>query len=186
MGVDQLVGAEGAAAFLALVSVGPLIAALGAGSHNIAVSQKLLCLLVVVLLTLLFDELAVLIELTEELRGRLVMGLGRGSGIDVETDTELSEGLLYQLMVFVHDILGRAALLAGLNGDGHPVLIRAAHEKHVPAAHSQIPDVDVSGNVDSRQVSDVNRSVGIRQSGRNKITLKFLHILSVFLKNVLS
>ena len=114
------------------------------------------------------------------------MGLGRGSGIDVETDTELSEGLLYQLMVFVHDILRRAALLAGLNGDGHPMLIRSAHEEHVPAAHSQVPDVDISGNVDSRQVSDVNRSVGIRQSGRNKITLKFLHILSVFLKNAAS
>ena len=89
-------------------------------------------------------------------------------------------------MVFVHDILGRAALLAGLYGNRHSVLVRTADEEHVPAAHSEITHIDVGGHIYSRKVSDVNRSVGIRQSGRNKITLKFLHILSVFLKNAAS
>ena len=105
------------------------------------------------------------------------MGFGRGPGIDVETDAELREGVLDQLMVFVHDILGRAALLAGLYGDGHPVLVRAAYEEHVPAAHSEISDIDIGGHVDSRQVTDVDRSVRIRQSGGDKIAFVFFHFL---------
>ena len=65
--VDQFVGTEGAAAFLALVAVGALIAALGTGAHDIAVCQELLGIFVIVLFALFLDKFPLIIELAEEL-----------------------------------------------------------------------------------------------------------------------
>ena len=75
MGIDQLVGREGRTALFALIAVGTVVAALGAGSDDVAVGQEGLGLLVVILHRGLFDELAIVIELAEEVRSGLGVGL---------------------------------------------------------------------------------------------------------------
>ena len=73
--VDEFLRAEGASALLALVTISVRIAALRAGTDYVPVSQECLGLGIVVLLALLGDELALVVKLTEELRGVLVMNL---------------------------------------------------------------------------------------------------------------
>ena len=89
--VNQLVRAEGRAALLALVAIGALCAAARAGAGDVAVSEEGLGLLVIVLLAHLLYELALLIELPEEVRGVLVVSLRRCPRIYVEVDSESCE-----------------------------------------------------------------------------------------------
>ena len=91
VGVDQFVGRKGRTALLALVAVSPLVAAAGTGAHDVAVGEKGVGLLVVILLGRAFDEFARVIERAEELRGGAGMG-GRGrAGVDVERNTQPAE-----------------------------------------------------------------------------------------------
>ena len=124
--VDQFVGRKGRAALLALVAVSAVVAAFGAGSHDITVGQKGLRLLVVILQRGLFDELAFVVEFSEKGRSGLGMGLGRGPRIDVERHAQPLERFFDQRVVTVHDLLGRHALLAGLDRDGYAVFVRSA------------------------------------------------------------
>ena len=71
--VQELFRAESASALLALVPVGVRVATLGAGADYVPVGQEGLRLRVVVLLALHGDELSLVVQLTEELRGVLVM-----------------------------------------------------------------------------------------------------------------
>jgi len=64
--IDEFHRAEVAATFLTLVAIGVRIAAVRAGAHDVAVGEELLSLGVVELLALFLDELAVVVELTEE------------------------------------------------------------------------------------------------------------------------
>ena len=179
--VDELLGAEGAAALLALVAVGAFVAALGAGAHDVAVGEEGLGLGVVVLLALLGDELAVVIELAEEAGGVLGVHLGGRTAVDVEMDAQALEGVLDDPVVAVHDVLRRAALLARLDGDGHAVLVGAADVQHFPAAHPQVADVDVGRHIDTGQVADVDRTVGVGQrTGHEGSFELFVHYFAFF------
>ena len=73
LGIEQFVGAERGAAFLALVAVGSLRAAFGAGAGNVAIGQELLVFLVVILHGGLFQETALVVEGLEEVGGRFGM-----------------------------------------------------------------------------------------------------------------
>ena len=86
---------------------------------------------------------------------------GRGPRVDVEIDAEAREGVLHHLVVLVHDVLRRNALGARLDGDGHAVLVGAAHEDDVLPAHAEIADVNVSGNVGAGQMADVDGTVRV-------------------------
>ena len=68
VGIDQFVRRQGTAAFLALVSVGFLIAAFRACPYDIAVGEESLCFLVVILFAFLFYEFAFIIQFPEEFR----------------------------------------------------------------------------------------------------------------------
>ncbi len=78
-------------------------------------------------------------------------------------------------MVAVHDVLRGDTLLAGFKGDGHTMLVAAANHKHLFTVHTHIACVDVSGNIHSREVSDMHRSVGVRQSCCDKRSFEFVH-----------
>ena len=104
---------------------------------------------------------------------------GRSPAIDVEIDSEPGEGLLYDAVVLVHNVLRRTALLAGLDGDGHSVLVRAADVEHVLAAHPEIPDIDIGRYIDAGKVADVNGTVGVRQrAGHQGSFVILFHIVS--------
>ena len=104
------------------------------------------------------------------------MGRRRGARIDVERHAEPSERLFDQLVVAVDDLLGRDPLLAGLDGDGHAVLVRSADRNHVAAPQPQIARVDVRRYVDARQMADMHGTVGIGQRRSDEITfVRFCH-----------
>ena len=67
--VDELFRAEGGAAVFALVAVGPLMPALGAGPDNIAVSEEGPCFGIVELFALPGDEFALVVQFEEKIRG---------------------------------------------------------------------------------------------------------------------
>ena len=150
------------------------VGAVGAGAGDVAVGEKLSGLLVVILLALLLDEDALVIERAEEVGGHAMVHLGGGAGVDVERDAEALEGVLDKRVVAVYDVLRGDALLLGAEGDGHAVLIRPTDEEDVASAESQIARVDVGWQVDTGKVSDMHRPVRVGQCGGDEGALEIL------------
>ncbi len=180
--VDEVGGVERRSAFLALVAVSALGAAVGAGARHVAVCQELPGLLVVELLGSLLHKLAVVVKFAEELGGGPAVCVGSGAAIDVERDTELLEGIFDDVVVTVHYVLGRHALLLGLYGDGDTVLVAASNHQDVASLETQEAGVDVGRHVDAGKVADVYRPVGVRQRRGDKCSLEFLLHVKVLLK----
>lgn len=77
-------------------------------------------------------------------------------------------------MVAVDHFLRGDALLAGAQGDGYTVFVAAADHHYVLALETHVARVDVSRDIDSGEVSDVNGPVGIGEGGGDECTLEFL------------
>ena len=174
VGIDEFLGAEGGAALLALVAVGILVAALGAGAHYVAVCEEGLGLGVVVLLALLSYELALVVELAEEFGCILLVYLRTCAAVDIEIDAQRLETVGDYLVVFVHYVLRAAALLAGLDGDGHAVLVASAHIQHILPAQAEIPNVNIGGHIHAGQMPDMHRTIGVWQRTGHKGSLELL------------
>ena len=170
--LDQFVGRERRSALLALVAIGTVIPALRARTDNIAVGQERFGLLVVILHRGLLDKLAVVVELAEEIRCGLGVDGRRGARIDVERHAQTLERPFDQLVVAIDDLLGRNALLAGLDGDGHTVFIGAADRNDVAPLQTKVARIDIRRYVNSRQVTDMDRTVGIGERRCNEITFE--------------
>ena len=177
VGVDQLVGREGRAALLALVAVGAVVAAVRACAYYIAVGKKGLRILVIVLHRCLLDELALVVELAEEIRRRRAVRRRRGARIYVEGYAQTFERRFYDRVVAVDDLLRRDTLLARLDRYGHAVFVAAAYRYDVGSAEPQITRIYVRRYVDACQMTYMYRSVGIGQRRCNQITfILFCHI----------
>ena len=175
-GLYELVGRKGRSALLALVAVRAVVAAAGARADNVAIGEERSRLLVVILHRGALDELALVVELAEKVRSRNAVRGRRGARIYVERDAQTAERILDYLVVTVDHRLRRHALLAGLDGDGHAVLVAAAHRHHVAAAHAQVTRVDVRRNVNARQMAYMHGTVGIGQSRSNEVSFElFCH-----------
>lgn len=98
---------------------------------------------VVVLLALLLHELAILIELAEEIGGKLMVDLRCGAAIHIKRDAELTERVLDDLVVTVAHVLRRDALFLGTYGDGHAVLIGSTDENNVLLLQAEVSHIDV-------------------------------------------
>ena len=82
--------------------------------------------------------------------------------------------------VKVDYILRGAALLTGLDRDGHAVFIASAHEQDVLAAHAKIADIDVGRDIDACEVSDMHGAVGIGQGRCHECSFVILHLYFIF------
>ena len=102
------------------------------------------------------------------------MHLRAGTPVNVEIDTEARERVLDNLVILVHNILRRAALLTGLDRDRHTVLVAAAYIEHILSPHPEISDVDIRRHIDTGEMADVDRAVGIRQRTGHKCSFEFL------------
>ena len=111
------------------------------------------------------------------------MNVGRCAGINVEIDSQADEGVLYNLVITVYDILRGASFAAGLYGDGHAVLVASADEQDIFAAHPEVSHIDVGGDVYSCKVTDVHRSVGIWKRTGDKGARKFIFLTHSYLKS---
>ena len=56
------------------------------------------------------------------------------------------------------------------------MLIATANESHFFALHSEVTGINIGRYVNSGQVANVNRSVGIRQCRRNQGAFKTTHL----------
>ena len=82
--IDELGGRKVASAFLTLVAVGTFVVAMGTFAGDIAVGQELLGLLVVILHGSLFHQLPFIVELAEEVAGKLMVRFRSGTRVHVE------------------------------------------------------------------------------------------------------
>ena len=173
--VDELVGRQRCAAFLALVAISALSVTARALAHNVAVGQELACNLVAELLFSLLLKLTLVVELAEEVRCEFVVYGRCCAAIDVERDSKLLERFLNQIVIAVHHLLNGDALFLCADGYGYAVLVAAADEHNVTSACAKIASVDVGGHVNPGQMSDVNRPVGVRQSRCDCVSFIFSH-----------
>ena len=108
-----------------------LIVAMRTLAGDVAVSPELLGLFVVQLGGGLFGQLSLVVQLAEEVGGKLMVRLGSCSGIDIKRDAELVERVANHRMVAVHHVLRGDAFLTGPDGNGHAVFVAAANEHDV-------------------------------------------------------
>ncbi len=158
-----------------------LVAAFGAGAHHVTVGQKLAAFLVIGLEGGLDGKLAFVIEAAEKFGGCLMVKLRGGAGIDVKRHSELAERILDDGVVAVDNLLGCHSLLAGSQGDGHSVLVAAAHHHYVLATEAEKTCVNVGRNIHAGKVADVHGTVGIGESGGDKCALEFLFHYFMFI-----
>lgn len=87
---------------------------------------------------------------------------GIGSAVvDIEIYAETCKGVFIQCVKTVDDLLRGFPLLLGFKGNGSSVFIAAANKQDVLARQPEIAHVDISGNVDARDVAYMQGSVGI-------------------------
>src|SRR5690554_3345959 len=127
--VYQLRRAQGSAALFALVTICFFVPAVGTGTHDIPVGQKLFCLLVVILFALLFRELTLVVERAEKIGCHLPMNSRGGPGVYVKRDAKRFKRLLDELVVAIHDILRGYSLGSRLERDGDPVFVGTTNKK---------------------------------------------------------
>ena len=172
--MDEVGRVERRPAVLTLVSVGTLILTARARTRDVAVSEELLRLGIVVLLALLLDEAPLVIDRTEDLRGMLPVRSTRRTPVGVKGNPEVGKGLADDRIIAVYYVLGADALLLCLDGDGDAMLITPADEEHLFALETQVASIDIGGYVDAGEVPDVHGAVGIGQGGGDEGTLEVL------------
>ena len=174
IGVDEFLGRKRSAAFLALVAISLRSMATRTLSADVAVGQEVAGLLVVELFAHLFNELAIVIEFAEEVAGKLVVRLARSATINIEGNAKPLEAVLDQVVVAVDNLLHRNALFASPDGNRNTMLVAASDEQAFAALQPEIASIDVSWHVNTSKVTDMYRSVRVRQSGRNSGSLEML------------
>ena len=176
--IDQIRRAKRRTASLALIAICLLVSTMRTSTRDIAVGQELLRLLIVVLLACFLDEFAFIIQCTEKIRGHLMMRSGSSTRIDIKRDTELLERFLDNTVVTIHHILRRDPLFLRSQRDGYPMLVRTTNHQHFLPLQTKVTGINISRHIHPGQVSDMHRSVRIRQRRSNQRSLKmFFHTL---------
>ena len=176
--VNQFVGRKCRSALLALVAIGVGSVAHRTFTLNITVGEELLRGLIVELFAFLLNKLAVVVQILEEITGKLVVDFRSGARIHVKRDAEALETRFNQIVVTVHNILHRATLLTGADSDRHTMLIATTHKKHIFTLQTLVAHIDVGWHIHTCQVTDMHRTIGIRQRSSHKRAFKifFIHI----------
>ena len=89
-------------------------------------------------------------------------------------------------MITVYYILRRYAFFFGAYCDGYSVFVRTSDKDYIFFFQSQIADVDISGYINSCQMSDMNRAVSVGQCRRNGSAFEFLFHCDICISFVMS
>jgi hypothetical protein len=100
------------------------------------------------------------------------MNLARGTRIDIKRDAKPFKGVLDDIVVAIHYLLGGDSLFASSDSDRHSMLIATSYKEYVFALEAQVAHVDVGWDIYARQVPDMYWAVGIRQGCGYKCSLK--------------
>ena len=161
--VDQFVRREGCAAFLALVAISAHRMTTRTFTTYITVGQEMTCLRIIELFGCLFDELTRIIHLTEIICCKLVMRLRGGTRIDIERYPEIGKRTFDQFMIAIDHLLGRDTFFACTNGNRYTMFVASANEQHFLTLQTQITGINVRGYIHSGEVTDMHRTVRIRE-----------------------
>ena len=161
--VDELIGRECCATLLTLVAISTECMAAGTFATDVAVGEELVGLFVVELFGSLLNELAFIIELAEEVAGKLVVNLACCAAVDVERDAELLERVLDEIVVAIDHILNGNAFLAGADSHWNTMFVGSANEENLLLLEAKIAHIDICWHIYTCQVSDMYRTIGIGQ-----------------------
>jgi hypothetical protein len=140
---------------------------------DVAICQKGGGLFIIILLRSFLDENPLVIQSLKKLRGRFMVNLIGGSGVDIKGDPKIFKGLFVDGVITIHHILWRGSLFPGFQGDGHSMFIRSANGYHIPVPLAQVSHVDIRGHIDAGQVAQVKGPIGIRQGRGNQVSFIF-------------
>ena len=130
VGIDEFVRREGSAAFLALVAISAEGVASRTFAADIAVGEEMSRLGIIELLRSLLRKLAGIVHPAEIIRSEAMMGVGGGTGIDIETHSEIGERAFDKGMIAVNHLLGGDAFFSCADSDGHAMLVGTAYEEY--------------------------------------------------------
>ena len=177
IGINQFLGRKSGTTLLALITISLGSMAARTLTTNVAVCKEMTSLFVKELLTNLLHKLAFVIKLTEKVARQLVVRIARGTAINVERNTKTLETVLNKIMIAVNHLLNRYAFLAGTNGYGHTMLIATTDEQTFASLQTKVARIDISGHINTCQMTNMYRSVCIRQSRCNGCSLElFSHV----------
>jgi hypothetical protein len=74
-------------------------------------------------------------------------------------------------MIAVHHFLGAATFVAGFQGNGYPMFIGSADGYDIFSPLPHITDIDIGGDVNACQVTQMNGAVCIRQGRGYQVSL---------------
>src|SRR3569833_1903064 len=94
--------------------------------------------------------------------------------VDVERYTNLLETGFYLLVIFIDNCLWRSILLFCLYGDSGTVLVRTTDVYYVFMTQAQVAHENISRQISTRQVTDMQRTVRIRQRRCNREPFKII------------
>ncbi len=137
--VDEFVGTQVFAAFFALIAVGTVIPAIGAGAHDKTIGQENLLFLVKKLRAFAANQVKriadrLVVEVHKELLRGLVMDRVGCAGIDVKGHIEFLKGILDHCMVLVYNGFGGGAFIQCFHRNGCSMFIGTADIHDVFAA----------------------------------------------------
>ncbi len=175
-GIDQIGGAEGRAALLAIVAILTGSLADGAGSLDEPVGQKRLGLGVVELAHVALENKVRLAQRGPELSTQLTVGVAVRASIVVKGDVEAGE-IADVLLANVGDERAFTPLfLPGPDHDGRAVRVVGTDVDAAPPAQLLKTDPDIGLNIFD-EVAQVNRTVRVWKCCRDK-DFRFAHSCS--------
>ena len=99
----------------------------------------------------------------------MVDGVGC-SVVNVKADSKIVESFFHHFMININHFLRRYAFIFCFDCDRHSMFIRAAHKNDVALMKSQIAGVNICRKIAARHMTNVYRTVSIRQSSSDCIS----------------
>ena len=169
---DELLRVQRPATVVALVSPGVVESAVGTLTLDVTVRQEAAVGFAVGLARGVLIDVPLLQQLEEDALGNLGMVIGMGSSEEVEAYAQALPVIQEFGLVLVRDFLsGDASLLRGQR-DGRAVSVASRHHENLIALHSVVSGKDVGWKVNSGDVAEMNRAVGVRPCNCNKDSLR--------------
>ena len=174
--LNQVERTQARTASFALVAVCVRVFTVRASTCNIAVSQELTSLFIIILFRSFLYKLTFFIQILEVLSRSFIVNFRSRTRVNIKRNTQLLKRFFDNAMIAVNNILRRNTLFFSFNCDRHPVLIRATNKQHLFTLQSQISNINICWNIHTCQVTNMHRTICIRQSRSNQRTFKIFHI----------
>ena len=174
LGINQICRRKWCTALLALVTISTFRMTMRTFSGDITVCKKLFRFLVIILFGSLFQKFALIIKRFKELRCRIMVCLGRRTGINIKRNSKFLKRLFNKAMISIYNILRSYSFFTRTNGNGHSMFIRTSDKKDIFFFQTEIADIDISRNIHTGKMTNMHRTISVRQCRSHSRSFKFL------------